>query len=106
MLQPTVFAEEHQTYSELVTDSVVISETSGPEFERPPERAEKSSGMRMSALAAPSGETKLVFDINQKKLQFKVENGFDLDKYLYDDSSPIKFTVSCKINCPNMIKKK
>jgi len=89
VLQPTVFAEEHQTYSELVTDSVVISETSGPEFER----AEKSSGMRMSALAAPSGETKLVFDINQKKLQFKVENGFDLDKYLYDDSSPIKFTI-------------
>lgn len=44
----------------------------------------------------PPGITRVTYDKTGHKVKFRVDSGYDLDQYLYRDSSPIEFSIDMK----------
>lgn len=89
--QPNVFAEMQQIHSDVEQIEAMESQLSDPKSESPPVKVLPSSSFE--AFATSGGNTEIIFDKNQKKAQFKIDKGFDLDKYLYRSASPIKIEI-------------
>lgn len=86
LFQPLAFTED-QAAGKTVQ---IQRETPSPRLDTPMD----APSHRMATMARSSGETYITYDVaGSKKVKFKVDSGYDLDQYLFIESSPINFSI-------------
>jgi hypothetical protein len=63
---------------------------------RPDSPADAPAGGQGAVSALAAGDTIITFDPSARKARFQVNDGWDLDQYLFSDSSPLDFYIDLK----------